>query len=113
MEQRRSFLKKVGALTGVVAGYGIFNELSAATLEDASRKIAHLSPMEVAQNEDYWQVIQQGYTVNSNLINLNNGGVSPSPRVVQEAVKLLYRSTASCTTLHQGWCRKPLNDTIV
>ena len=87
MEQRRSFLKKVGALTGVVAGYGIFNELSAATLEDASRKIAHLSPMEVAQNEDYWQVIQQGYTVNSNLINLNNGGVSPSPRVVQEAVE--------------------------
>jgi selenocysteine lyase/cysteine desulfurase len=87
MEQRRSFLKKVGALTGVFAGCGIFNQLSAATLQDASRKIAHLSPMEVAQNEDYWQVIQQGYTVNSNLINLNNGGVSPSPRVVQEAVE--------------------------
>ena len=39
-----------------------------------------------AQNEDYWSVIQRAYSVNPNLINLNNGGVSPSPIVVQEAV---------------------------
>ena len=32
-------------------------------------------------------MIQQAYTVNPNIINLNNGGVSPSPRVVQEAVE--------------------------
>jgi selenocysteine lyase/cysteine desulfurase len=32
-------------------------------------------------------VIQQAYTVNPNMVNLNNGGVSPSPRVVQEAVE--------------------------
>ncbi|KAF0242979.1 MAG: class V [Chitinophagaceae bacterium] len=88
MEQRRSFLKKVGALTGAVAGLSIFNELNAASLSEANKKINGLSPLEVASNEDYWQVIQQGYTVNSNIINLNNGGVSPSPRVVQEAVEL-------------------------
>jgi selenocysteine lyase/cysteine desulfurase len=41
----------------------------------------------VAQNEDYWSVIQRGYSVNSNLINLNNGGVSPAPVVVQQAVE--------------------------
>ncbi|MEI6266159.1 MAG: aminotransferase, partial [Sphingobacteriia bacterium] len=80
MEQRRSFLKKMGALSGVIAGYGIFNELNAANFSNADNKIKHLSPIEVATNEDYWQVIQQGYTVNSNIINLNNGGVSPSPR---------------------------------
>lgn len=87
MEQRRSFLKKVGALTGAVAGLGIFNELNAASLSEANKSIEGLSPLEAATNEDYWQVIQQAYTVNSNLINLNNGGVSPSPRVVQEAVE--------------------------
>jgi len=32
-------------------------------------------------------VVQQGYTASPNIINLNNGGVSPSPRIVQEAVE--------------------------
>ena len=41
----------------------------------------------MAQNEDYWSVIQQAYSVNPDLINLNNGGVSPSPIVVQQAVE--------------------------
>ena len=35
-----------------------------------------LVPAEVAQNEDYWSVIQRGYSVNPDIINLNNGGVS-------------------------------------
>lgn len=87
MEQRRSFIKKVSALTGVVAGFGLWNELNAATLANAAKKIAGSSPLQAASNEDYWQVIQQGYTVNSNIIDLNNGGVSPSPRVVQDAVE--------------------------
>ncbi|HJV20433.1 MAG TPA: aminotransferase class V-fold PLP-dependent enzyme [Sediminibacterium sp.] len=102
MEQRRSFLKKVGALTGVFAGYGFFNELNAASFEDAARKIAHLSPLEAASDEDYWRVIQQGFTVNSNLINLNNGGVSPSPRVVQEAVER-YNSLANQGPSYYMW----------
>lgn len=102
MEQRRDFLKKMGALSGVFAGYGFFNELNAASFSDASNKIKHLSPLEVASNEDYWQVIQQGYTVNSNLINLNNGGVSPSPRVVQEAVER-YNSLANQAPSYYMW----------
>jgi selenocysteine lyase/cysteine desulfurase len=51
------------------------------------QKAAALTPQELANNEDYWSVIQQAYTVNPNMVNLNNGGVSPSPRVVQEAVE--------------------------
>src|SRR5690606_29775805 len=37
--------------------------------------------------EDYWSAISQCFTVNPSIINLNNGGVSPSPRIVQDAVK--------------------------
>lgn len=41
----------------------------------------------VARNEDFWRPIQQAFTVDRSLINLNNGGVSPSPAIVQEAMK--------------------------
>ncbi|MBD78324.1 MAG: aminotransferase [Crocinitomicaceae bacterium] len=37
--------------------------------------------------EDFWSWVQQSYTSSSNFINLNNGGVSPQPLVVQEAFK--------------------------
>jgi 3-dehydroquinate dehydratase len=87
MEPRRSFLRKVGALSGMALGYGFFNQLHAKCITDANAKFAHLTPVQAAGEEDYWQVIQQAYTVNSNLINLNNGGVSPSPKSVQEAVE--------------------------
>jgi selenocysteine lyase/cysteine desulfurase len=45
------------------------------------------SPEQLASDEDYWSQIQQAYTVSPQIINLNNGGVSPSPQVVQDAVE--------------------------
>jgi selenocysteine lyase/cysteine desulfurase len=41
----------------------------------------------MATDEDFWYQIQQAYTVSPQIINLNNGGVSPSPTVVQNAVE--------------------------
>jgi selenocysteine lyase/cysteine desulfurase len=38
-------------------------------------------------DEDFWMQVQQAYTVNPNIINLNNGGVSPAPKVAQEALQ--------------------------
>ena len=87
MEPRRKFLQQVGMLAGAFSANSLFNQLHAASWESAHQKIAHLSPEAAAAEEDYWSVIQQAYTVNSNIIILNNGGVSPSPRVVQEAVE--------------------------
>jgi selenocysteine lyase/cysteine desulfurase len=45
------------------------------------------SPAELADDEDFWREIQNAFTVDRALINLNNGGVSPSPRIVQEAMR--------------------------
>ena len=45
------------------------------------------SPEEAASDEDLWREVQQAFTVDRSQINLNNGGVSPAPRVVQEAHK--------------------------
>jgi selenocysteine lyase/cysteine desulfurase len=87
VEARRQFLQKFGMLAGAFSATSLFNQLHAASWETAAAKISHLSPQQAAAEEDYWGVIQQSYTVNSNLIILNNGGVSPSPRIVQEAVE--------------------------
>jgi selenocysteine lyase/cysteine desulfurase len=84
---RRTFLKQAATLAGAFSVNNLFSQAHAAEWGDASQKVSHLKPEQVAQNEDYWSVIQRSYSVNSNLINLNNGGVSPSPVVVQQAVE--------------------------
>ena len=84
---RRTFLKQAATLAGAFSVNSLFNQAHAAEWHDASEKVSTLKPEQVAQNEDYWSVIQRSYSVNSNIINLNNGGVSPSPIVVQQAVE--------------------------
>jgi len=84
---RRTFLKQAATLAGAFSVNSLFNQAHAAEWHDASEKVSTLKPDQVAQNEDYWSVIQRCYSVNSNIINLNNGGVSPSPIVVQQAVE--------------------------
>jgi selenocysteine lyase/cysteine desulfurase len=77
----------MGVLAGAFSANSLFNQLHAANFESAQAAVQHLSADAIAADEDYWSVIQQAYTVNANFVNLNNGGVSPSPRIVQEAVE--------------------------
>ncbi len=84
---RRTFLKQSAALAGAFSANSLFHQAHAAEWRSASARIANLSPELGAQDEDFWSVIQRAYSVNPNLINLNNGGVSPAPIVVQQAVE--------------------------
>lgn len=58
-------------------------------------------PDEIARDERYWAPVQQAFTVDRSLIDLNNAGVSPSPRLVQEAMKrhLDYSNQAPVQTM--------------
>ncbi|RYY65434.1 MAG: aminotransferase class V-fold PLP-dependent enzyme [Chitinophagaceae bacterium] len=85
-DSRRIFLQKAGLLVGAFSAGSLFNEGHAAEFEAINIRKAGLSPRELASDEDYWSVIQQAYSVNPSIINLNNGGVSPAPRVVQDAL---------------------------
>ena len=49
------------------------------------------SPVEWAQDEDFWAWVKADFTVSPNLLNLNNGGVSPQPKVVQDAHIRFYQ----------------------
>lgn len=89
-QQRRGFLRKLGALTGAGLLASVSQQARAARLDRALQQVAHLSADELAADEDFWYYIQQSFTVNPGIINLNNGGVSPAPRTVQEAMKRYY-----------------------
>ncbi len=49
------------------------------------------SPTEWARDEDFWAWVKSEYTVSPNLLNLNNGGVCPQPKVVQDAHIRFYQ----------------------
>src|SRR5918912_995905 len=83
---RRRFLSSVGKGIGMAA---ISTSVAPSMLEDiyaAARRVSHLTAAEAATDEDFWFTIQQAFSVTRGIINLNNGGVSPSPRIVTEAV---------------------------
>src|SRR6202453_1504352 len=86
LNNRRSFLK-MAALTGAFSPNSLFHQAHAAEWHAASRSVGHLDEEAVSQNEDFWRVIQRAYSVSPQIIDLNNGGVSPSPIVVQQAVE--------------------------
>jgi selenocysteine lyase/cysteine desulfurase len=93
-ENRRSFMKKAGALVGAFSVNSLFNQLHASEWQSIEARYNGFSAEEMATNEDYWSVIQQGYSASSSpIIILNNGGVSPSPIVVQQAVERFNQMT--------------------
>ncbi len=60
-------------------------------LRDQLRRIEPLTPEEAAADETFWNWVRDAYTVSPEIINLNNGGVSPQPRSVQDAMIRYYR----------------------
>lgn len=105
MSSRRQFLGSLAVPAMAAAGLPVLP----ADLSASAREIAeNLSkwpgtPQQVAQDEDYWGEVARAFTVDRTLINLNNGGVSPSPRWVQEAMKrrLDYSNEAPTYTMWQ------------
>jgi selenocysteine lyase/cysteine desulfurase len=87
MADRRNFVKQIGLMAGAFSANSLFNQAHAAEFEHINLLKKDVSAKDLAMDEDYWSIIQQGYTTSPALINLNNGGVSPSPRIVQEAVE--------------------------
>jgi selenocysteine lyase/cysteine desulfurase len=84
-KSRRDFLKHSLA-AGALATIGLRDD-SVARVLAAQTRVRDRPTDEVAADEDYWREIQQAFAIDRSLINLNNGGVSPSPRVVLDALR--------------------------
>src|SRR5258708_40213639 len=91
-------------LVAASAAVPAFKNDALARITGANRGALGRSPEDVAQDEDYWQTIQQAFDIDRGLINLNNGGVAPSPRVVQQAFEryLAVSNQAPAITMW-GW----------
>src|SRR5436190_1901314 len=109
---RRSFLTSAGKGLGLMA-------LSSATVDGvfknvqaAGESVQHLSAVEAAIDEDYWATIQQAFSVTRGIINLDNGGVSPSPRMVTEAF-VRYTWQQEDATAYTMWqILEPQSETV-
>ena len=85
MKDRRSFIQKVGLLSAAAAT-GILQPAWSRNLQAAIKNNEWVSPSQLATDEDFWYYVQQSYTIMPNFINLNNGGVSPAPKTVADAM---------------------------
>ena len=101
MNPRRKFLHQLTAFTAATT-LPFFNTKEGKSLSQSLQKKALLSGEECARDEDFWHLIKQAYTVSPSILNLNNGGVSPQPKVVQEAVER-YNQLSNETPTHYMW----------
>lgn len=90
MSSRRSFFQKSIGLASAMSLTPILSKAMAEDVSDALVELNKLSPDAAANDEDLWARMAQAYTVSPNILNLNNGGVSPQPKVVQDAVDRYY-----------------------
>ena len=112
MPTRRDFLSLAGKSLGLAA---VSSTTIASLLRDvnaATKSVAHLSPEEAAADEDYWAAIQNAFSITRGIINLNNGGVSPSPRVVTEALVRYIWEQEDCTAYTMWEILEPQSETI-
>ena len=112
MKTRRDFIRLAGRGLGLAA---LSSGTVASLLRDvtaATKAVAHLTPEEAATDEDYWAAIQNAFSVTRGIINLNNGGVSPSPRVVTEALIRYIWEQEDCTAYTMWEILEPQCETI-
>src|SRR5499426_50879 len=109
---RRNFLSLAGKGLGLAA---LSTPTIASLLRNvhaATKSVAHLTPEQAATDEDYWGTIQNAFSVTRGIVNLNNGGVSPSPRIVTEAF-VRYTWQQEDATAYTMWqILEPQSETI-
>ncbi len=106
MTTRRSFLGSLALPAAASAlGLAVRPPLLGASAPEIARSLGNHpgEPADIARDEDYWAEVSRAFTVDRSLVNLNNGGVSPAPAYVQDAMKrhLDYSNLAPTRTMWQ------------
>jgi len=100
MTTRRSFFQKSLGIAGTLSLSPLACAMAAENVSDALVSLHKLSPAEAINDEELWARMAQAYTVSPSILNLNNGGVSPQPKVVQDAVDRYYHLSNEAPTYY-------------
>lgn len=109
---RRQFLSMAGTGVGLAALASATVSSLLGEIRAAARRVEHLAPEQAAMDEDFWFDIQRAFTVTRGITNLNNGGVSPSPRIVTESL-IRYLWEQEDVTAYTMWqILEPQSETV-
>jgi isopenicillin-N epimerase len=95
MHRRQFFTAAAGAVAS-------FRPDSTARAQTAASGAAGRPADAVARDEDFWFNVRHAFTVDRNIINLNNGGVSPSPKVVMDT-EIRYLEVENMLPTYYMW----------
>ncbi len=109
MTSRRSF---VTGLASAGLGTAMFRETAIASLFRANIIAGDRPPAEVAEDESYWTLIQRAFDADRTMINLNNGGVCPTPSHVLEAMIRDLRFTNELPAEHMWRVLEPRIESV-
>lgn len=116
MTDRRSFIRQSAALLG---SFALHQNIAAAFPEIETSKAQALDATnfsESASDEDFWRQIRLAYAASPTIVNLNNGGVSPSPRATMDAIDYYNRMCSEAPSYYMWRIldqdREPLRENL-
>jgi selenocysteine lyase/cysteine desulfurase len=110
MTTRREFLS--GLAAAGLSAQPIFRESAIKSLFRANAIAGDRPPHAVADDESYWAEIQRAFDSDRTMINLNNGGVSPTPTHVLEAMIRDLRFTNELPVEHMWRVLEPRVESV-
>lgn len=93
---RRRFISSAAAVAAA------FRSDSTALAQKAAKSVGGRPADVVARDEDFWFNIREAFTVDRTMINLNNGGVSPAPRIVMDT-EIRYLEMENMNPTYYMW----------
>ena len=113
---RRKFIRLFSGGLSFLPLLELSNPLYAGEARERMLHANSLDASSMADDEDFWGWVRESYTVSPNIINLNNGGVAPQPKVVQDTHIRYYQYSNEAPSyymwqiLDQG--REPLRERL-
>jgi isopenicillin-N epimerase len=101
-------------ISGLAAGFALpaFRSDTAARVAEAQRAAAGREPAELAGDETYWSQIARAFDSDRTLVNLNNGGCSPTPTHVLDAMIRDLRFSNEIPVYHMWTILEPRVESV-
>lgn len=120
MLDRRRFIGSIALPSAAVLTAFARSTFAGENLFDAERweelldgmSTAESDPAKAATDEDFWSMPQQAFAIDRSMINLNNGGISPSPRVVLDAFRRYIDLSNTAPSYYMWRVLEPQRETV-